>query len=111
MLAVSCHPGWLCYIRDYTIQLYRDYNEPLKGSYEPTSISWNVTKVDEVFHDESCACHSGHEYTLMVLNMYGNPWCAGLSLQAGIPTRHCHCNMSGNPLEICFDEFKVYTVW
>ena len=49
--------------------------------------------------------------TLMVLNMYGNPWCAGLSLQAGIPTRHCHCNMSGNPLEICFDEFKVYTVW
>ena len=23
------NPGWLGYIRDYTTQLYRDYNEPL----------------------------------------------------------------------------------
>ena len=22
-----------------------------------------ITKVYEVFHDESCACHNGHEYT------------------------------------------------
>ena len=26
------NPGWLGYIRDYTTQLYRDYNKPLLGS-------------------------------------------------------------------------------
>ena len=25
-------PGWLGYIGDYTLQLYRDYNKPLQGS-------------------------------------------------------------------------------
>ena len=25
------NPGWLGYIRDYTTQLYRDYNKPLQG--------------------------------------------------------------------------------
>ena len=25
----SFHPGWLGYIRDYTTQLYREYNQPL----------------------------------------------------------------------------------
>ena len=26
------NPGWLGYIGDYTLQLYRDYNKPLQGS-------------------------------------------------------------------------------
>ena len=26
------NPGWLGYIRDYTTQLYRDYNKSLLGS-------------------------------------------------------------------------------
>ena len=29
MLSNEKNPGWLGYIGDYTIQLYRDYNKPL----------------------------------------------------------------------------------
>ena len=28
------NPGWLFDIGDYTTQLYRDYNKPIKGSLE-----------------------------------------------------------------------------
>ena len=27
----SFHPGWLGYIRDFTTQLYREYNQPLSN--------------------------------------------------------------------------------
>ena len=34
------NPGWLGYIRDYTAQLYGDYNQHLEGSMSTGFFSW-----------------------------------------------------------------------